>query len=222
MEDVLRASTISGDTLLYEGNVLTSEFLSAKVEQTLLSRDLASECGMIVSCGSHAAIPHHRGAGPIRPHQTIICDLFPRHRKTGYFSDITRTFVKGTVSDEIKKMYDAVYEAQTTAVKMIKPGVERSDVHQACIDIFLARGYHAGDKGFTHGTGHGLGIDLHEAPYVRGASEVSGVFEPGHVVTVEPGLYYPEIGGIRIEDVVWVTEDGNDNLTTYHKDYHIA
>ncbi len=219
IEEVLRTSTIEGDVIMYRGEALTSETLKKEVEQILLSYDMTNDEGIIISCGHHAAIPHHRGSGFIRPHQTIICDIFPRHRETGYFADMTRTYVKGTPSEDIAKMYAAVLEAQERAIEQVKPGVIMGDVHQGCIDIFLGKGYHAGDKGFTHGTGHGLGLDIHEFPYVR--SKSASVFEPGHVVTIEPGLYYPEIGGVRIEDVVVVTQGGCRNLTEYHKNYVI-
>lgn len=219
IEEILRASSIENDTVLYQGQILTSEYLKASVEQVLLEQDMLNVEGIIISCGPHAAIPHHRGSGPIRPHQTIVCDIFPRHRESGYFADMTRTYVKGNPSDEIKKLYEAVLEAQTQGIQKVKPAVKMADVHQTCVDTFLNLGYHSGDKGFIHGTGHGLGLDIHELPYVKAGNET--LFEVGHVVTVEPGLYYPEIGGVRIEDVVWVTEDGCENLTDYHKDYII-
>lgn len=217
IEEVLRNSTIVGDSVMYQGEPLTSERLKSEVEKILLSHDMTNDEGIIISCAGHAAIPHHRGAGVVRPHQTIVCDIFPRHRETGYFADMTRTYVKGEPSEDIAKMYAAVLEAQTRAIEQVKPGGIMGDVHQSCIDTFLEKGFHHGDKGFIHGTGHGLGIDIHEYPYVR--HNAPTVFEPGHVVTIEPGLYYPEIGGVRIEDVVVVTEDGCRNLTDYHKEY---
>lgn len=219
IEEVLHNSTIDGDRVMYQGRPLTSERLKSEIEKILLSHDMTNDEGIIISCAGHAAIPHHRGAGMIRPHQTIVCDIFPRHRETGYFADMTRTYVKGEPTEEIAKMYAAVLEAQERAIEQVRPGVTMGDVHQSCIDTFLEKGYHYGDKGFIHGTGHGLGIDIHEYPYVR--HNAPTVFEPGHVVTIEPGLYYPEIGGVRIEDVVVVTEDGCRNLTDYHKDYII-
>jgi len=219
IEDVLRNSIIEGDKIIYNGEPLSSEILKKEVEQILLSHDMTNDEGIIISCGEDAATPHHRGAGLIKPHQTIVCDIFPRHRETGYFADMTRTYVKGTPSEEIQKMYAAVLEAQERAIEQVKPGGMMGDIHKICVDIFLERGYHTGDKGFIHGTGHGLGLDIHEFPYVRHGSQT--VFEPGHVVTIEPGLYYPEIGGVRIEDVVVVTEDGCRNLTEYHKEYII-
>lgn len=220
IEDRLRGAVIDGDVLKVDGGeILTSEKLSVEVEHVLLDQDLINEEGMIISCGPHAAIPHHRGAGPLRPHQTIICDIFPRHRASGYFADTTRTYIKGNLSPEIDKMYKAVQRAQADAIAAVKPGMRALDVHQVCIDIFLELGYDVGDKGFVHGTGHGLGLDIHELPYIN--PRWDHTLEVGNVVTVEPGLYYPELGGVRIEDVVVVTEDGCKNLTEYRQNYHI-
>lgn len=219
IKEVLHNSTIDGDRVMYQYQPLTSERLKEEVEKILLSHDMTNDEGIIISCAGHTAIPHHRGAGMIRPHQTIVCDIFPRHRETGYFADMTRTYVKGEPTEEIANMYAAVLEAQERAIEKVKPGVTMGDVHQSCIDTFLEKGFHHGDKGFVHGTGHGLGIDIHEYPFVR--HNAPTVFEPGHVVTIEPGLYYPEIGGVRIEDVVVVTEDGCRNLTDYPKEYII-
>lgn len=216
IEQILRASTVDGEKIMYKGTALTSEFLKTEVEKLLLTHGLLNTEGIIISCGPHAAIPHHPGQGELKAGQTIICDLFPRDRKSGYFADMTRTYIKGNVSNELRDLYDAVKAAQTKALDMIKPGVKLTDVHQTCIDLFLARGFHHGDKGFIHGTGHGLGIDIHEPPYLN--SGRAGVLEAGNIVTVEPGLYYPELGGVRIEDVVYVTESACRNLTNYRKD----
>jgi len=186
----------------------------------MLEEDLLNVEGIIISCGPHAAIPHHRGSGPLRPNETIICDIFPRYRGNHYFADMTRTYVKGAPSPELKKLYAAVFEAQTKAIAMVRPGIRFADVHEKCVEIFAKRGYHSGNKGFIHGTGHGLGLDIHEAPYVSKGQ--TGVFEEGHVVTIEPGLYYPKLGGVRLEDVVWVTKNGCENLTNYPKNFVIT
>lgn len=220
IEELLRSSTIKGNTLMREGTIVTSEYVKARVEQAMIEEDLLNVEGIVISCGPHAAIPHHRGSGPLRPHQTIICDIFPRYRGNHYFSDMTRTYLKGTPSKELMKLYAAVLEAQTKAIAMVRPGVRLSAVHEKCVEIFLKRGYHAGNKGFIHGTGHGLGLDVHEQPYVSKGQ--TGVFEEGHVVTVEPGLYYPKLGGVRLEDVVVVTKNGCENLTDYPKEFMIA
>lgn len=220
IENILEESRIEGDGIFYRGTLLTSEYMRKEVERILFEHDMFNVEGLIISCGPHAAIPHHQGSGPLRPHQSIVCDIFPRHRESGYFADMTRTYVKGTPSDALAAMYDAVLTAQISAFNEVRPGAPLSAPHQKCVDIFLERGYHVGDQGFTHGTGHGLGIDIHEAPYVSSSSKA--IFEPGHVVTIEPGLYYPEHGGVRIEDVVAVTEDGFENLTHYPTKFVIS
>lgn len=222
IEQVLRDSTIEGDEIKYNGETLTSELLKARVEQVLLEQDMINIEGMIISCGSQAAIPHHPGSGVLRPNQTIICDIFPQHRATGYFADMTRTYVKGEPSEDVRNMYAAVLRAQETAMEKLRPGMKGKEVHQICVDIFAELGYESnvGERGFCHGTGHGLGLDIHEEPFMRMVSEP--VLEVGQVITVEPGLYYSEKGGVRIEDVVVVTADGCENLTQYHKDYIIS
>lgn len=220
IEKVLRDATIEGDVIMHRGEALTSERLATEVEHVLLDQDLINMDGMIISCGPHAAIPHHRGEGLIRPNETIICDIFPRHRATGYCADMTRTYVKGTPSDTVLRMYAAVREAQVQAISAIRPGVLGADVHAICVRIIKEHGFDVGDRGFTHGTGHGLGLDVHEEPYLSSGSRTP--LEPGHVVTVEPGLYYPAHGGVRLEDVVLVTPDGCRNLTQYPKELVIA
>lgn len=221
IEQVLADAVISGDELKYKNETLTSEMMMRLVEREFVEQDLINTDGMIISCGPHAAIPHHRGAGPLRPHSTIICDIFPRHRTSGYYADMTRTYVKGEPSEEVQRMYAAVQAAQEAAIAAVKPGVAGSSVHQVCVDYFTEQGFVTGpESGFMHGTGHGLGLDIHEAPYLARATDAP--LAPGHVVTVEPGLYYPEHGGVRIEDVVLVTEDGCENLTNYHKEYIIS
>lgn len=215
IEEILKASKISGDKIIYKNSPLTSEYLKSEAEKVLSENGLIDEEGMIVSSGPDTAIPHHQGSGSIKPHQSIICDIFPRHRQSGYFADITRTYVKGRPSKHFSKMYDTVLCAQEKAMAGIRAGVATKDVHRICVDIFISEGFHAGDKGFMHSTGHSLGLDVHDGLRINAFSD--HIFEPGNVFTVEPGLYYPNHGGVRIEDVVVVTEDGCENLTNYHK-----
>lgn len=217
IEQVLKQSTVRDGVLRYQDKILTSESLKAEVEQILLAEDLVSPEGLIVSCGPHAAIPHHPGSGPLRAGETVVCDIFPKHRANGYFADMTRTYVKGEPSPRVRDMYEAVRAAQEAAEQAVRSGVTGASIHKICVDLLLARGFDVGDKGFTHGTGHGLGLDIHEPPYLNSTSKE--ILEEGHVVTIEPGLYYPELGGVRIEDVVVVTKDGCENLTQYHKEY---
>lgn len=220
IEEVLRESEIQDDTLFCKGTLLTSEFLKFEVDRVLLEEDMVNVEGIIISCGKHAAIPHHPGHGPIRPHQTIVCDIFPRRRSNGYFADMTRTYVKGTPSQQVQKMYEAVKASQDKGFELIKPGIMGKDVHSSCAQVLIDHGFHVGEKGFNHGLGHGLGLEVHEDPSAGSTSTTA--LEAGHVLTVEPGLYYPEWGGVRIEDVVVVTENGSKNLTNYPRDLIIT
>ncbi|EKE19677.1 MAG: hypothetical protein ACD_8C00124G0026 [uncultured bacterium] len=221
IEKILREGVIRNEEIIYQERALTSEFLKKECEKIFLEQGLLDIEGMIISCGPQSAMPHHRGHGLIRPNQAIICDLFPWHRESGYFADMTRTYVKGVPSKKIAKMYMSVKKAQEMAIDSIKPGVKIADVHAKVQQIFLSDGFDVGEKGFTHGTGHGLGLDLHEEPYIN-KSGGEKVFEIGNVVTVEPGLYYSEFGGVRIEDVVCVIKNGCKNLTNYPKELIIV
>ena len=212
VEEILKESVIEGKHVCFKGRILTSEFLKKEASKVFAENDLLPTEGMIISCALQSAIPHHAGQGPILAHQPLIVDLFPRDIKTGYFADMTRTYVKGKPSARLRKMYDAVCEAQEAAFKKIKAGVKVADVHKACVKVFAKRGFHSGEKGFIHSTGHGLGLELHEQPHVGLRSEL---LQNGNVITVEPGLYYHKIGGVRIEDVVLVTKNGYRKLVSY-------
>jgi Xaa-Pro aminopeptidase len=147
-------------------------------------------------------------------------DIFPRSQKTGYFGDITRTVVRGRASEAVRKLYQTVFQGQNLAFKAIRPGVRTAEVHRAVQEFFEQAGYKTGKRkgrmqGFFHGTGHGLGLEIHEAPRV--GSNSAGMLMAGQVVTVEPGLYYPEIGGVRLEDVALVTKHRPRNLTRFEK-----
>lgn len=219
-EEALAAATIgSDDQLQYEGSVLTSERLKSIIERELLDNRCALE-DTIVACGAAAADPHDRGNGPLHAHESIIIDIFPRHKEHRYFGDLTRTFVKGTPSPEIRQWYDLTYEAQTAALEAIEAGVTGESVHDAVCETYEAAGHSTlrsdpgTETGFIHSTGHGVGLAIHEQPSL---AQSGGELERNHVVTVEPGLYDPAIGGVRIEDLVVVTETGLHNLTDYPK-----
>jgi Xaa-Pro aminopeptidase len=205
--------------LIYRGSPLTSERLRAVIDCAILQ-----VCGLaantIVAGGKQACDPHERGFGKLRANELIIIDIFPRSQKTGYFGDITRTFVRGRASEAAKKLYDMVLRGQKIGFEKIRAKVKTADVHKAVHDFFVQQGYKTGRRegrmeGFFHGTGHGLGLEIHEAPRM-GASSTE-ILRSGHVVTVEPGLYYPEIGGVRLEDVALVTANGAKNLTRFEK-----
>jgi len=164
--------------------------------------------------------PHERGHGVLRAHEPIIIDVFPRSQKTGYFGDITRTVVKGRSSEAVRKLYHTVARGQDLGFARMESGVAGAEVHQAVKESFDREGYKTGKRngrmqGFFHGTGHGLGLEIHEAPRVSAAS--NDTLRPGHVVTVEPGLYYSELGGVRLEDVACITNNGARNLTKFEK-----
>jgi len=225
---ILRESGVSVDgTLLHEGEPLTSERLRFEIDTELLRRGCAAS-GTITAGGAQTADPHERGHGPLKAGDPIILDIFPADKTTRYYADMTRTFVKGEPGEELQKMYDAVLESQEAALAMIGPGVNGRDIHKKVSDILHEAGYKTlvhdqrpGEplqEGFIHGTGHGVGLEIHESPRVSIADEK---LIPGDVVTIEPGLYYRRIGGIRIEDLVVVTENGCRNLTNFPKEFRI-
>jgi Xaa-Pro aminopeptidase len=218
-EELLAGADVEDGTLVHEGGPLTSEFVKQEIEITLLRHG----CNLdeaIVACGADAADPHDRGSGPLSAGEPIIVDIFPTDKTTGYFADMTRTFCAGEPTETVAEWYDLTLEAQEAALDAIAAGVSGSDVHDAVCDVYedaglpTLRADDSAETGFIHTTGHGLGLDIHESPRI---SEEDVELEAGHVVTVEPGLYDPEVGGVRIEDLVVVTEDGHENLTDYEK-----
>ncbi|ELY52145.1 M24 family metallopeptidase [Natronococcus jeotgali] len=216
-EGLVAAAEIEDGVLVRDGEELTSERLKEEIEITLLRHGCALD-ETIVACGADGADPHNRGSGTLEAGEPIVIDIFPRDKGTGYFGDMTRTFVRGEPSEELERRYEVTREAFETALETIEAGVAGADVHDAVCDVIEDAGYEtlrsdpSTDTGFIHSTGHGVGLDIHERPSL---SPTGGELEPGHVVTVEPGLYDPEVGGVRIEDLVVVTEDGYENLTEY-------
>ncbi len=222
-EKILRASKISGRKLLHRGQPVTSESIKFAIEVAILEAGGVSS-NTIVAGGDQACDPHDRGSGPLRPNELIVIDIFPRVTATGYHGDMTRTFLRGRASDAQRALVDAVRAAQLAALKSIRAGVNGRDVHGKCLEVFAARGYETkrtpkGSVGFFHGTGHGLGLAVHEPPRLSGA--VDYILPKDSVVTVEPGLYYPGLGGCRIEDVVQVTTGKPKMLSSYSYDWEL-
>ena len=215
-EKILRAATIKGKKLIYEGKTLTSERVRLAIEIACLEAG-GYPADAIVAGGDQGCDPHCRGNGPLRPNELIVVDVFPRITRTGYYGDMTRTFLRGTASPAQRDLVAAVAAAQKAALQRVTAGVDGSKVHAACNEVFTARGYETkstpeGSVGFFHGTGHGLGLAIHEPPRVSG---VPSRLRAGTVVTIEPGLYYPGLGGCRIEDVVQVTTGKPRMLSKY-------
>ncbi len=218
-ERFLAACTVDNNGILLDPaneKKLKSRHLRAAIEAHIISRG-AIPSHTIVACGREGADPHNIGSGYLRAGQPIIIDIFPRMQATGYWGDMTRTYVKGKAPDQVRRMYRAVREAQEIGLGMVKAGVNGADIHRAICSYFESAGFpnrirRGRQCGFFHGTGHGVGLDIHESPRI---SQHGQILEEGNVVTIEPGLYYPGIGGVRLEDLVVVRRDGCDNLTRH-------
>jgi Xaa-Pro aminopeptidase len=218
-----RAKTAKNGTLLHNNNPLTSERLRAIIDTAIIQAGgLATHT--IVAGGNQACDPHEQGSGRLKANVPIILDVFPRSQKTGYFGDITRTVVKGRATETVRYMYHTVAKGQEIAFRHISAGCSAKNIHQLVADYFESQGFKTGKahgrmQGFFHGTGHGVGLDIHEAPRIAKTS--SDTLRAGHVVTVEPGLYYPGIGGVRLEDMAFVTKSSPKNLTKFEKNLEI-
>ena len=221
-ERLLRASKVKGRQLLHEGKPLTSERLRRTIEVACLEAGGISH-GTIAAGGDQACDPHCVGHGPLRANELIVVDVFPRVQTTGYHGDMTRTFLRGRASDAQRALVEAVRAAQFGAMQSIRAGVNGRDIHRGVIAEFEQRGYATrhtakGSVGFFHGTGHGLGLAVHELPRM---STVDHTLLKDSVVTVEPGLYYPGLGGCRIEDVVQITARGVKQLSDFHYEWEL-
>jgi Xaa-Pro aminopeptidase len=205
--------------LLFHNVPLTSEKLRAIIDTAVLQAGGLPR-HTIVAGGRQACDPHECGSGPLRAHEPIIIDIFPRSQKTGYYGDISRTVVKGRASEAVRRLFHAVARAQDLAFRKIKAGVACADAHSAVREFFDREGYltrrrNGHMEGFFHGTGHGLGLEIHETPSISPNSR--DFLAAGQVVTIEPALYYPELGGVRLEDVAHLTANRTRNLTKFEK-----
>jgi len=219
-ESLLSGAEVAGDgTLTHNGDPLTSERVKEEIEVTLLRHGCSLD-ETIVACGADAADPHDRGSGPLTAGEPVIVDIFPQDKATKYHADMTRTFCKGEPTETVREWYELTEQAKDAAFDALEPGATGEDVHDAVCDVYedagmaTLRSDDRAETGFIHSTGHGVGLDVHELPRL---SPSGGELEPGHVVTIEPGLYDPEVGGVRIEDIAVVTEDGYENVTDYEQ-----
>jgi Xaa-Pro aminopeptidase len=216
---VLRAARIGRDGFLWQrGDKLTSEHIQGVINAAIAVLGGTAN-HTIVACGNQGCDPHEAGHGPLKAHRPIILDIFPRDARTGYWGDITRTVVRGRASEPVKALYATVAKGQEIAFQKLRDGVNSQDIHEAVHASFRKAGFVTRRRGgrmqgFFHGTGHGLGLEIHELPRV---SSVDVTLRAGNVVTVEPGLYYWGIGGVRLEDVALIQARGARNLTTFPK-----
>jgi Xaa-Pro aminopeptidase len=220
--DMLRRAERNG-TLVLDGEPLTSEWIKHEIERVFSAHGVAAE-EFIVSHGAQTAIGHDGGSGAILPDEPIVFDLFPRDRETGVYSDMTRTYVVGTPSDEVREYHRLCLEALDRATEATKPGVNGRALMRLVCDLFAAHGYPTPltkepgevlDSGFFHGLGHGVGLEVHERPWISRAGDD---LVPGDVITLEPGLYRAGYGGVRLEDILIVTDAGAEVVTSYPYD----
>ncbi len=218
---IARATANSGGILIHDGAELTSHRMFAMIDAFLLDRAYANDISIVAS-GTQGADCHNRGEGPIRTGEPVIIDIFPRNKSTLYNGDCTRCVVHGDIPDEVARMHKTVLEAKDAATAATRAGSSGDAVHAATAKVITANGYEMGLPSesdppsrcaMVHGTGHGVGLDVHEPPLLDVAGPELLV---GDALTIEPGLYQPNLGGIRIEDMVIVTESGCTNLNTLH------
>lgn len=206
----LAESEIRGGKLFHGGTVLTAERLRALIGHAVLDAG-AVALHTIAAPGDQAVDNHCVGHGPLRAGELIVVDIFPRRIEDGYWGDMTRTYLKGRASNAQRRLVRTVKQAHKLAIDMIKPGISGGKVHDAVQAFFDKEGYETArdckePKGFFHALGHGVGLEIHEQPIMR--SKAPFKIREGMVLTVEPGLYYPGLGGCRIEDVVHVVPGG--------------
>lgn len=217
---ILANATIRRGKVWDNGEYVTSEMLRIMFDVEMMRRDCLCEESIIAS-GDQATDPHCLGFGPLIANTPIVFDMFPRSRRSWYWSDMTRTIVKGRLTAKAREMYEVVRRTQAAAVEMVRPEIDGHTIHAFVAKEFQKRGFKTRQvngtwQGFFHGTGHGVGLEIHEAPSVN--ARPGQILQTGNVITIEPGLYYKGIGGVRIEDTVYVTETGHKNIANIPKD----
>jgi Xaa-Pro aminopeptidase len=221
--EALKACSIGRDGWLKRhGRRFTAEELRSAINTRVMQAGCVP-AHTICAPGDQAVDPHNEGHGPIRAHTPVIMDIFPRSEKTGYFGDLTRTVVRGKASFALHELYAIVHEGVRLGHRRVREGVQGLDVHKEIQGLFARQGYKTGVQkgrmqGFFHGTGHGVGLQIHEAPSI---GKRPCVLQAGHVLTIEPGLYYLGLGGVRIEDMALVRKRDSRCLTRVPKQLEI-
>jgi Xaa-Pro aminopeptidase len=225
--ELLRRAEPRDGALELDGAPLTCELVKERVQAVFLRHGAFSD-EPIVSHGPQTAVGHNTGSGPIAADDVILLDLFPKDLESACYADMTRTFAVGDVPDEIREYHRLCKEALDRAVAGVRPGVNGGDLHRDVSGFFGEHGYPTQltkkegevlQDGFYHGLGHGVGLAVHEAP---GLGLIGQELVPGDVITIEPGLYRQGVGGVRIEDLLLVTEDGYEVLTDFHYDLEVS
>jgi Xaa-Pro aminopeptidase len=225
---LLRASENRGGTLWLDGETLTVERVKAAMRRVFAEHGCSAE-EFIVAPGPQGAAGHEMGHGPIGYGEPVVFDLWPRDDASFSFADMTRTVAVGPVADEVREWHRLTRHALEATTALIRPGVDCQSVFAAACDLYEAAGYPtqrtkaAGEvlrHGFFHGLGHGVGLEVHEGPYMGLLPD--GALRAGDVVTLEPGLYDPAVGGVRLEDLVLVTDDGCEVLTRFPYDLEVS
>ena len=221
--ELLRQAHPNGSGLEVRGQPLTCERIKRVIEDVFADHDVDGS-DMIVSHGAQTAVGHNSGSGQIAANEPIVFDLFPRDKATGCYSDMTRTYVVGEPTDEVEEWHRLVKEALDTSTAGVKPGVNGRKLFEQVCDQFQQAGYKTQlnkepgevlEDGFFHSLGHGVGLEVHELPYM---GRTGHDLVPGDVITLEPGLYRSGYGGVRLEDIVVVTDDGHEVITKYPYD----
>ncbi|UCC57719.1 MAG: aminopeptidase P family protein [Candidatus Bathyarchaeum sp.] len=219
IELIANADVGANDALILNGEVLTVGRIKSFFGHKLLDNGCLIEEDIIIACGAKGSDPHYVGEpeDELKANQPIILDIYPRSIQKRYWTDLTRTIVKGRASDKLKKMFDAVLEAKNASLDAIQSGALGNHIYNVCCDVLEKAGYETirggkkVTKGMPHGLGHGVGLQIHESPRMNEFSTVS--LKEHSIVTVEPGLYDPKIGGVRLEDIIEVTKTGYISLT---------
>jgi Xaa-Pro aminopeptidase len=211
---LIRSASVKKGILYLDKTPLTAEFVKFSMHSLLLQHG-CNAVDTIVSCGEDTSIPHITGSGPLKSDEPIVIDLFPVNEISGYYADMTRTVVRGEPSPEILEMYNTLREAKHLGISLVRKGASGADIHQEVVDFFKDHGYESTTRGFVHNLGHGVGLQVHELPTVGPAGKA---LLSGNVITIEPGLYYPGIGGVRLEDIGVVTAKGFENFTEFPED----